>query len=283
MAEEEFPFVLRFSIIPVIVLTLLHGQDRIIFPHDYHLEEEELECSECHSGVESSASVADRFLPDMETCGSCHDVEDGDCSQCHTVEDDPLPLSESLATSGLVFSHNRHLQSISDCYSCHRHIPEDDGEEVYPAWTEKDCSACHKNTRPENHDDSWVGDHGVMVNSYSLDACGQCHTESTCEQCHKYQQIEPRVHGSDFIYSHGFDFRSGTMECTTCHDVARDCQSCHLENNVWPVSHNQADWANFISGDGGLHGEAAEYEPEVCQACHQIESTSSCMKSGCHI
>jgi len=283
MAEEEYPSVLRYSLIIIaLIFSIVVGQDNIIFPHNFHIEDQEIECSECHDGIETSSTVASRFLPTMDTCGDCHDVDDGDCSQCHAEEDDPLPLTESLATSGMKFPHVRHLKVFSDCLKCHDHIMEDDGEEIFPVWDKKDCAECHQQTRPKSHEDSWISDHGLTVNDFSLDGCNQCHTSSTCDQCHEYQQIEPKVHPGDFIYNHGFDFRAGVMECTTCHDIARDCQTCHKQNNVWPVSHNQADWSNFISGDGGLHGEAAESEPEVCQACHQFESTNSCMNSGCH-
>ena len=284
MVEEVFLSVLRYKISYLFLLSaFLFGQDRIFFPHGFHVEDQEIECSTCHAGVEESSTVSNRYMPTMDTCADCHDVDD-DCSMCHMDENEEyLPLSESLPTSGMNFPHNTHLKKISDCATCHSHILEDDGEEVYPVWNQKDCKACHTKTKPGSHNDFWVSGHGLSVSSYSLDGCAQCHASSTCDQCHQYQQFEPRVHGSDYLYNHSFDFKSGAMECTSCHDIARDCQSCHRDNNVWPADHNQSNWATMMN-DGGLHGEAAENEPDVCQACHQIESaTNTCLRSGCHV
>lgn len=277
---------LRYRFIPlftILILSLISAQGRIIFPHSLHVIDQELECSLCHEGVETSSTVADRFMPTMETCGDCHDVDD-DCSMCHGDDDEYLTLSESLKTSGMSFPHVRHLVRINDCFTCHGHLEEDDGEKIFPVWTQKDCKACHTSTKPDSHGDFWISEHGISVNSYALDGCSMCHTQQTCDQCHEFQQIEPRVHEVDFIYNHGFDLRSGAMECTSCHDFARDCQACHNDNNIWPASHNRPEWSNILEGDGGLHGEAAENEPEVCQACHNLESaTNSCYSTGCHL
>lgn len=137
MAGQELSYMLRFNILAILMLSLVFTQERdqIFFPHNYHIEDEELTCEECHGGVELSVSVNDHsLLPLMDgVCSDCHedavdeDSEDSDCELCHTNADDPLTYADVSSRNWPPFSHKQHLESYTDCLSCHSGIESDDG------------------------------------------------------------------------------------------------------------------------------------------------------------
>ncbi|MEE8335322.1 MAG: cytochrome c3 family protein, partial [Candidatus Neomarinimicrobiota bacterium] len=47
--------------------------DIIKFSHEYHLEEQELECDVCHESVFSSSDVFQSNFPEKDICNDCHD------------------------------------------------------------------------------------------------------------------------------------------------------------------------------------------------------------------
>lgn len=270
----------RYSLIFIIPITILFSQqDNIIFPHQFHIEDVELECSMCHSGIEQSTSLEVRFLPEMETCTECHEIED-DCSLCHTNPEEPLPTADSYPASGMEFSHSFHLTKKKDCSACHGYIYEDDGSGLPKSWKENDCRECHIHSHPESHTLDWTKLHGAEVNIATKSNCGLCHTETSCDQCHQLQEFEPENHPSDYLMTHGFDFRSGITDCSTCHDLTYDCRSCHEVEVVMPMDHNMPDWAGEFLDDGGMHSDAAMDEPETCQVCHEPAVDNTCLR--CH-
>ncbi len=89
-------------------------QDQIIFNHSFHLNEIELTCDDCHSGVESTDKLSWNVFPDMDFCLSCHDGDtaEDDCEKCHTNVDEPLAISESWEISDYSFSHKIHIVDL---------------------------------------------------------------------------------------------------------------------------------------------------------------------------
>ena len=84
------------------------NKDIIKFTHKFHLEQE-LECTDCHTEVESSVDLSKRLVPTMESCGNCHDIEDEEeCSTCHYENVlEPFPVK----TPELYFSHKSHMEN----------------------------------------------------------------------------------------------------------------------------------------------------------------------------
>ena len=85
---------LRFKIIVVLLpLVILFGQeaDRILFQHNLHIDDMELNCSDCHAGVTSEDG---KIFPEERFCLECHDGDtaDNSCEYCHSNPDTPLPL-----------------------------------------------------------------------------------------------------------------------------------------------------------------------------------------------
>lgn len=275
----------RYSFCLLIAVFFLTAQDRdyIVFPHQFHVEEMDLECAQCHEGVEESASLHLRYLPEEESCLVCHDgdLATDACSACHASPDNPMTYRERPKRPGPVFSHLFHVDRRPECGQCHAYIYADDGLALPTEWKQSDCRACHEQVRPDNHRVDWVGIHGFEVNSITQQNCMLCHTQVTCDDCHQLQQFEATVHPVSYLLNHGFDARSGITDCTVCHNIRSYCQDCHRQDLVMPMDHNIPDWVGLpgIVEDGGRHATAALDVPDVCLACHEPE-TQTCLR--CH-
>ncbi|MBC8216621.1 MAG: cytochrome c3 family protein [Candidatus Marinimicrobia bacterium] len=275
----------RFNLVFILFFTFVLGQDRdiILFPHQYHVEDEELSCGDCHGGIELSVAVNDHaFLPLMDVCAECHedevdeDSDDADCTLCHTNEEDADTYPDIVKRSGPDFSHQLHLESGKDCFSCHQNIETDEAEDGRKLWADADCQACHVVSTPTSHDISWIDYHGAELTPAGGDACHLCHTESSCDQCHQLQQYAPKTHQADYLLAHGYDVRFGSKDCSTCHSLSDDCLRCHTEQQVMPMDHNFANWATI---EGGMHTDVAMDEVDVCQSCH-VPDDPTCYR--CH-
>ena len=269
----------------LIPFILLIGQDkdRILFPHQLHIEDVELSCEECHTGVAEADGPTWDIFPKMDYCADCHedDTDDGDCSFCHTDSENPQSFNNYWKSSGLGFSHKKHLIESEDCLKCHSYIGEDREIGLPNVWNKTDCQTCHSkiDDGPSSHDLLWIEIHGSELNSSTIGDCSLCHTNNSCEECHRLQQFEPTAHTNDYALLHSFEAKAGVTECTTCHEIVEDCYSCHVSNQVMPMNHNFHDWVSL--NDGGLHGEFAEGDAELCATCHLPSKDSSCLK--CHL
>ncbi|MFQ6675661.1 MAG: cytochrome c3 family protein [Fidelibacterota bacterium] len=269
----------------VILVFFLTAQERdhIVFPHEPHVEEMELECLQCHEGVEESVSLDVRLLPDEESCLECHDgdVATDECSACHANAENPMTYREHPMRTGPPFSHAFHLTQRPDCALCHAHILEDDGLALPTVWEERDCRACHSHVRPDDHGMDWTSIHGSQVSPVTEETCMLCHTQASCDDCHQLQQFETKIHPVSYLLNHGFDARSGVADCSVCHDIRTYCRDCHRQESLMPIDHNLPDWARLpgVRADGGMHAEAALDAPEVCLVCHEPQS-STCLR--CH-
>ena len=274
----------RFNIIVFLIpLVFVFGQDkdRILFQHSLHVDDMELSCEECHGDVSKADGLSLSISPKMDLCLECHDGDTADdaCEYCHSNPDSPLPINENWANCGLGFSHATHLAETDDCSKCHTYIDNDDEVDFPNIWNESDCQACHQNLEsgPKNHNLAWMEIHGSEMNSNTENNCVLCHTNNSCEECHRLQAFTPETHPVDFMFTHGFEAKAGVMECSTCHELIEDCYTCHVENQIMPMNHNFHNW---VSTSGGLHGEFAESEAELCATCHLPSRDSSCLK--CH-
>lgn len=275
----------RFKIaILIIPLALIFGQDKdsILFQHAFHVEDMELACTECHAGVAEADGQTWSIFPAMDVCLQCHDDDtaNGSCEYCHTNPEDPLPISENWAKSYLGFSHKQHLAKLNNCSKCHDYIFDDDEIGTKKMWEMSDCQDCHINLEegPSSHDLAWQQLHGSEINSSTSGNCALCHTNNSCEECHQLQQFTPNVHPTDYILAHSFDAKAGVTECSTCHNIIEDCYTCHVTNQIMPMNHNFHNWVSTTHG--GLHGEYAESEAELCATCHIPTEDATCLK--CH-
>src|SRR3989304_3172424 len=95
-----------------------HNDKILKFSHKFHTEMD-VDCQTCHSKVIESTKLSDRLLPDHETCGSCHDMEDeNNCTTCH-YEDINEPLIQKTPPD-IYFNHSLHVDKNKiECQACH--------------------------------------------------------------------------------------------------------------------------------------------------------------------
>lgn len=286
------------------------------FPHYYHVQEEEIECADCHVGVEDSRSSADNLLPDPEFCLDCHDQGDvrlewpaaerefdfdhayhinqlgAECADCHQGL-----LEETVRSAG-------YLPAMDDCMTCHNGMA-----------APRECAACHSTDRallaPASHTAGWVKDHGFDADMPDA-SCMPCHTVSDCQECHDGALLVKRmalgasaqplfaaqlegngnvgeaVHGLNFRFLHGLEARGRASDCLTCHELDSGdfCAECHNPAGsaaLRPVWHGVGNWVTLgVGSGGGRHAELARRDIENCAVCHDSRGTDpTCLQ--CHM
>jgi hypothetical protein len=267
----------------------VQNADRIIFPHDVHFENE-VACTDCHQGVTSSTMASDHLLPGMETCADCHDVDaDDECGTCHTNVDEAGEYERRVYGAPL-FAHVAHLEKEIACAACH-------GEpaSAHPMMPGKiDCRTCHLTAenlgdcrmchtagfelRPADHGPGWQNGHGLLART-DQNACFQCHTQTSCQECHAGDNVRPRSHELNYAFNHGLDARGNEMQCITCHQEPTYCSNCHIAERVLPMDHSRSGWVS--ANGGGQHATEGLFDLESCVACHDAGAEEpSCTR--CH-
>lgn len=272
---------MKWLLILLFLVTLVRGvafgqADHIVFPHDLHFENE-VACVDCHDGATASTVAADRLLPDMDVCGDCHDIDDDEtCDMCHTNVDEAGDYPTAMYGAAL-FGHAGHLDRGMTCDRCHG-----DPAAARPAMPAKpDCRSCHetaddyadcrlchaekKDLIPTSHGATWINGHGLSARDDQA-LCSQCHTESTCQECHAGDNVRPRSHQLNYAFEHALDARGNEMQCAVCHQDPTYCSSCHAAEQVLPTDHSQSGWVS--SSGGGRHATEGIFNLESCISCH---------------
>ncbi len=270
----------------------------LIFDHVLHVEDNEMECDECHAGVEASLTGLDNLLPDKDICSDCHDVDDDDeCATCHVNPEDPEgPLY--ITKYSQKFAHSVHLAGGFECAACHASVLVAGAPESASLPTMVNCQDCHEMKsaplecetchmpedvlKPASHNPGFLHTHGDMA---QLDthadlnglSCQSCHDDDFCSDCHEGDNVERLAHPLNYEFTHALDARSQEKACITCHTEPAFCVDCHNDNQVLPQNHRPG-WVNRV--DGGLHRFEAEADLGNCIACHQDNADQICQP--CH-
>jgi hypothetical protein len=279
---------------PIVLCAILIGdrvegsrRDDIRPSHPVHLANG-VECSVCHASAPESKSGADDLLPTKAVCANCHDVEAGSgCPTCHMTPGEP-GRQERITKISQLFSHKDHLARGMECASCHGmaenepHLPQKATcRACHPtAAGFGDCRVCHAKDEPLlpiTHTLGWLSFHGAGARTDAA-ACGTCHTQTSCQECHAGDNVRPRSHGLNYSFQHAIDAKGHEIACGACHEEAAFCASCHAAQRVLPENHSRGDWA---TREGGRHAEEAEFDIESCVACHG-ETGSSPVCADCH-
>ena len=269
----------------------------LIFSHQYHVDEEGLDCVDCHEGAEESDTGLDNLLPDMEVCADCHDVDDDDtCNNCHTDPDNPREIVR-IDTYSQMFSHQRHVDGALTCEQCHAEVAQK--TDVLPVilptmvacldcheshGVDEECAVCHTpNDRltPLNHAGDFLHAHSDLARSEAPmvagKTCQTCHDEDYCQDCHEGENLDRLTHPLNYELTHALEAQANDKTCTTCHTDQMFCIDCHRDNLVLPHNHT-AGWA--IPIDGGRHRIEALNNIETCIACHEDNAERICQP--CH-
>lgn len=244
---------------------LVQKKSEIFFNHKFHIEKENAKCTDCHKGIEKVdyAFEAKDFLPSMKTCNKCHNNESkasNACESCHESTANLLPQNHK--TADFLATHKFDAEAPgADCSVCH---------------TDNSCEDCHVAT-------THIDENNTRKNFYAP------YSPHNFTAGIKQQKIE-RVHGLNYIYTHGIDAESGATECRTCHNTETFCVACHTSeygdfsaSGILPASHKVANFTTIgVGTGGGEHAVLAKRDIESCVACHDVEGGDpTCVQ--CHI
>ena len=267
--------------------------------------------------------------PACLTCGSCHLSDQGEvvdpqaslCSPCHEHPARKLVaarLPGPAPGEAIRFDHARHLANEKirgQCVGCHGGVVSEDvrapaippmDECLECHQTEFDraqCNGCHPGSelaqlKPVSflrHDANWIHQHGVAAASSRL-VCGQCHTQSSCDDCHDMSQtlaaankrpeaiFSQMPHRGDFLSHHATDAGSNPGKCMSCH-TQQSCDSCHLARGVsagraGAVNPHPPGWVGRNTRSKNFHGRAARRSILACAGCHDQGPNTNCIQ--CH-
>ena len=243
-----------------------HNDKILKFSHKFHTEMD-VDCQTCHSKVIESTKLSDRLLPDHETCGSCHDMEDeNNCTTCH-YEDINEPLIQKTPPD-IYFNHSLHVDKNKiECQACHIGIIDVDyafqAKQMNPQM--ENCYTCHNNKT-------------VATNN-----CESCHSSTVglVPVSHKFPS---------FKKNHKFPANSIDANCAMCHDNS-SCAECHTATNMITENNSANNFyqpysaTNFIDGVKQQqvtrahtldyrfsHGIDAKGKTSECQTCHEVET-----------
>lgn len=260
----------------------------IIFSHNFHVFEMEIECTSCHYEIESSELSSDKNIPTMEECAACHDIEDDEsCGVCHKNPEEPLAVENSPRE--VIFNHQLHLGMELSCDRCHEQVKTSDETaisnlptmvtclECHDGQTATiECTACHSSglTVADIHPIGWKQTHGDRA-SAEPDYCSQCHKqEQLCISCHRGDNLTGNIHDLNYIFTHALDAKSDETDCARCHDRQKFCVTCHESGLRMPLNHSKLNWRVE-------HGMVARADVENCSSCHET-GDPTCARVGCH-
>jgi len=274
-------FIVALTGVIFLVVLLLGQQEEInvLFSHKFHVIDLETSCSDCHKAEESKSSQ-DNLLPDHESCGACHEIDEN-CTMCHEEGKDPtaVPRIQDYIEH---FPHEVHTGENFSCLNCHKNVEQSEtvkGEHL-PKMAlcvechdnrsfENYCYICHskeRNLMPVGHTKAFCEkDHGFA--SYMQDLnCESCHTQSMCIDCHRKDNLDHKAHPLNYINNHGMYAKGNKDNCYSCHEELSFCRDCHQQRMVMPRTHAAANWSNRTTG--GRHARAAQLDLDNCISCH---------------
>ncbi len=315
----------RLQKVPIILLSLSFGacawwmagrgvqflKRDLKISHALHIEQD-VDCTDCHDGIDTATDLKTSYLPQEETCMDCHERED-ECAACH---DNPKTYRKHpVQQSDIYFSHEAHLKrtegkcenchkdvleavqlpvprpTMDTCMNCHNHQEDYDGARClgcHPTLRDKPLRAIGKYT----HSGDWLRRHGIVAQA-GTETCVQCHTQSTCTDCHtklgpgaalrmapELGSQQSQLHQQDFARSHSIEARSGVQLCSRCHEEGY-CVRCHEARGVAASNGGALPHPpGFVLPGGDFHGTEVRRAPQTCAACHQGTDCAQCHSEG---
>ncbi len=179
--------------------------------HDFHLIEQEMNCTDCH--VEKQAAS-------KETCSNCHDAAD---------------VERLFATFRMDVERNgapRPASHASDWRRAHGAIAGADPGECFVCHEQSTCQDCHEgeNIRANIHPLNYRYIHAFDARGHEQD-CLVCHeTRDFCVDCHRQTSVLTHPLGPTWANSdggeHAEEAEADLESCLACHDMGRDDPVC---------------------------------------------------------
>lgn len=244
---------------------LVLKKSELIFNHNFHLNNTQMNCESCHQGLKDAdySWQAAGINPPMENCYSCHNdksVASNACESCHISTANLLPQNHKVAN----FSRNHKFMANAvdaNCVMCHDN---------------QSCNDCHVATN-------------VITEVNLNDDFYQPYYPSNFTDGTKLQAIR-RVHDLNYRFTHGMESKGKTAECQSCHQVETFCANCHSSKNtdfavsgIVPSSHLKPNFFTIgVGTGGGEHAILAKRDIERCTSCHDVNgSDPTCVT--CHL
>ncbi len=232
------------------------SESSLIFNHKFHIDEQKLECSNCHKGITEVdySFKAKQPKPIMEDCYTCHNDNaqaSNTCESCHISTANLIPQTHKMVD---FISSHKYLanQSNANCVMCH-------------TQNINSCETCHIGT-------------SKLTEKNTANDFYQPYSPSNSVDGPKQQQIN-RVHDLNYRFTHGIDYKSKKLDCQTCHEIDQFCSECHDSRNsdfsmegVVPTSHLTPNFVMIGRGSGGgEHATLARRDIETCISCHDVQ------------
>jgi len=255
-----------------VILDSLGGHKEFAFSHRLHVQEEDLECLDCHIYAEDEEEPG---YPKAKQCNLCHKEIDQEQDAEHQIstfyKDGTYVLTHADGFQDeVIFPHVTHVEHYEDeCIVCH--VGLDDNEvpsKIDPLLMSAcvDCHAsqgrvdecfdCHKeideNWTPRNHDLAWESMHGLVSRGMGIG---------------DFSLLGPRSDDADVhrTVDHGHG-EATANDCTVCHSE-QTCDDCHFTQE--PKGHN-----SYFRRRG--HGLQARVDRESCVVCHTPDYCDRC-------
>ena len=274
-----------------LVDALRPGPRALVFSHVLYVKEEQLACVSCHESAEVEESPG---MPSADSCAVCHEQLDEKASPERAVaslfdEQGFRGVHASRLGDEVVFAHLAHVQAVGDCSACHRGIETNEAIDAHVAVDMQACQRCHAEKElpdgcadchseidrawePPSHSTDWKKLHGPLSRRNApatIDQCSVCHTDSSCEQCHR---VEPPESHDHFFRQRGHAVlsRVDRGQCSTCHEP-QTCDRCHAE--TLPISHRSASFGSTRN----THCLQCHFplQGEGCLTCHKSTPSHS--------
>lgn len=119
----------------------------INFSHVLHVQENNMECTYCHSGVSKSPYAT---IPAVETCMGCHSNVATDSPEIKKLKEfydkgEPVPWEPvHHLPEHVYFTHERHIKAGIGCQNCHGQVQEMDQVEKVSSLKMGFCISCHR-------------------------------------------------------------------------------------------------------------------------------------------
>ncbi|MBW1809475.1 MAG: hypothetical protein JRJ87_14865 [Deltaproteobacteria bacterium] len=276
-----------------------------------HLTHEHVSCEQCHPDLPGQARPASAQSIGHSTCAACHqnaDISKGksaSCRQCHRGGFD-VSKSRSYKTAALKFSHQLHLEAPESCRTCHVLENEDTPsgllpqsetcEKCHDKLMQDRCEACHPAGEDgrlltqtstgrlipkgghggDDHSSGWLKGHPNVARGRQK-SCSTCHTERSCDECHRGVIRSLRIHPADWELSHAGPARAGLMDCDKCHRTQSSCLACHQKTKVAMSAEDRpVNLRLHPEGYRDQHSADARRNLKACSGCHRESDCISC-------
>ncbi|MBI2931082.1 MAG: cytochrome c3 family protein [Planctomycetes bacterium] len=228
----------------------------IRFSHQAHATAN-VECAQCHVGIDKNKGLQPGLVQRMESCTACHAAQaprKNECSTCHTQLDrDHAPPDHLRMWSTL---HGRRARegpaahTANDCSMCHQN---------------DSCVTCHQTRLPDDHNGAWrFQPHGIAA-SIDRGRCTVCHASDMCVRCH--EETSPRSHTAGWNAPQD-------RHCVSCHlplQFSGGCFACHRSAPGHDLVPPMPPWHNLTMDCRPCHSIGLRHPDngDACTACHR--------------